>query len=154
MNFDDLKTSKYLAGKDLPDGGLEVTIAGFEMVTLKDGPKVVMTFREAGIKPMIVNMTNRNRLTSICGSPESRNMVGHRVQLYFDKGVEMAGELVGGLRIRPLGVMTGKPAPTAGVAATVSPESLQAALAMLQARADQQQRQTQDRDPFAQDVPF
>ena len=155
MNFDDIKTSsKYLAQKDVPDAGLDLTVAGFELVTMKDNAqKVVMSFREPGVKPMFVNATNRNRLTAICKSPESRNMIGHRVNVFCDPTVEMGGELVGGLRIRPVSVTSGGPTSTQAGTPDVSPASLQAALKLLQARADAQTKPA-GVDPFDQEVPF
>jgi len=156
MNFDDLKTSKYLAQKDVPDSGLDLTVAGFELVTMKDNQqKVVASWREPGVKPMIVNATNRNRLTALCKSSESRNMVGHRVNVYCDPTVEMGGELVGGLRIRPCSAQGADVAPQAGVAPGVSPDALQAALKMLQARAHAAAKPgPAGKDPFDQEVPF
>ena len=156
MNFDDLKTSKYLAQKDVPDAGLDLTVAGFELVTMKDNAqKVVMSFREPGVKPMIVNATNRNRLTALCKSPESRNMIGHRVNVFSDPTVEMGGELVGGLRIRPCSAQGAGPAVTTPPVAGVSPDALQAALKLLQARADAAAKPgPAGKDPFDQEVPF
>ena len=154
MNFDDLKTSKYLAQKDVPDAGLDLTVAGFELVTMKDNQqKVVASWREPGVKPMIVNATNRNRLTVLCKSSESRNMVGHRINVWCDPTVEMGGELVGGLRIRPCSVHGADVAPQAGVAPDASVASLQAALKLLQAKADAQTKPA-GVDPFDQEVPF
>jgi len=156
MNFDDLKTSKYLAQKDVPDAGLDLTVAGFELVTMKDNQqKVVASWREPGVKPMIVNATNRNRLTVLCKSSESRNMVGHRINVWADPTVEMGGELVGGLRIRPCSVHGAIPAPVQDQVATVSDAALQAALKLLQAKADAQTKpKPAGVDPFDQEVPF
>ena len=156
MNFDDLKTSKYLAQKDVPDSGLDLTVAGFELVTMKDNQqKVVVSWREPGVKPMIVNATNRNRLTALCKSSESRNMVGHRINVWADPTVEMGGELVGGLRIRPCSVHGAIPAPVQDQVATVSDAALQAALKLLQAKADAQTKpKPAGVDPFDQEVPF
>ena len=156
MNFDDLKTSKYLAQKDVPDAGLDLTVAGFELVTMKDNQqKVVASWREPGVKPMIVNATNRNRLTVLCKSSESRNMVGHRINVWADPTVEMGGELVGGLRIRPCSVHGAIPAPVQDQVATVSDAALLAALKLLQAKADAQTKpKPAGVDPFDQEVPF
>jgi len=156
MNFDDLKTSKYLAQKDVPDAGLDLTIGSFEMVTMKDNTqKVALSFREPGVKPMLVNATNRNRLTALCKTSESRNMLGHRINIWADPTVEMGGELVGGLRIRPVSVTSGGPTPTQAGTPDVSPASLQAALKLLQARADAAAKPgPAGTDPFDQEVPF
>ena len=163
MNFDDIKTSsKYLAQKDVPDAGLDLTVAGFELVTMKDNTqKVALSFREPGVKPMLVNATNRNRLTALCKTSESRNMLGHRINVWADPTVEMGGELVGGLRIRPCSVHGAIPAPVQDQVATVSDASLQAALKLLQARADAQTKPAPVKvgpagpaDPFDDEIPF
>ena len=156
MNFDDLKTSKYLAQKDVPDAGLDLTIGAFEMVTMKDNAqKVVLSFREPGVKPMIVNATNRNRLTSLCKTSETRNMIGHRVNVFPDTTVEMGGERVGGLRIRPCSVHAAGVVATVPPTAGIAPDALAAALALLQSRADAVTKPgPAGSDPFDQDVPF
>ena len=158
MNFDDLKTSKYLAQKDVPDAGLDLTIGSFEMVTMKDNSqKVALSFREPGVKPMLVNATNRNRLTALCKTSESRNMLGYRINVWADPTVEMGGELVGGLRIRPCSVHGADVAPIQDQVATVSPASLQAALKMLQAKADAQAKPAgvnADTGNWTDEVPF
>lgn len=102
MKFGELNSSKYLAKTDLPAAGLNLTIAGFTMVHLNDGDKPAMAFLEANIKPMLVNKTNRNRLTEIFGTDDSQQMIGRRVNVYNDPNVEMGGAQVGGLRVRPL----------------------------------------------------
>ena len=158
MNFDDLKTSKYLAQKDVPDAGLDLTIGSFDMVTMKDNSqRVALSFREPGVKPMLVNATNRNRLTALCKTSESRNMLGHRINVWADPTVEMGGELVGGLRIRPCSVHGADVAPIQDQVATVSPASLQAALKMLQAKADAQAKPAgvnADTGNWTDEVPF
>ena len=156
MNFDDLKTSKYLAQKDVPDQGLDLTIAAIAVEVMKDGDSVVVgSWREPGVKAMILNATNRKRLTVLCKSPESRNMIGHRINVFADPSVEYAGELVGGLRIRPVSVTSGGQAPVQDQVATVSDASLQAALKLLQAKADAVTKPgPAGVDPFDQEVPF
>lgn len=131
MKFSDLDNSKYLSKKDVPDTGLDLTIAGFELVQLKDGQKPAMSFREPGVKPMLVNKTNRNRLSQLFKTDESRNMVGRQINVWHDPNVEMGGELVGGLRVRPC---VGHGAPVAPQAAPDA-NTLATAMALLEKRA-------------------
>lgn len=163
MKFSDLSSSKYLAKTDVPAQGLNLTIAGFTLVQLDDGAKPAMAFLEANVKPMLVNKTNRNRLTSIFGTDDSQQMIGGRICVFNDASVEMGGELVGGLRIRPVALTAPAPsqtvyAPRRQAAPAAAPElsesSLAAALAILQARADAQKQPGPPADPFDQEVPF
>jgi len=102
MKFSELSSSKYLAKGDVPAHGINLTIASFTMVELDDGKKPAMAFLEANIKPLLLNATNRNRLTDMFGTDDSQQMIGRQVNVYNDPSVEMGGKLVGGLRVRPL----------------------------------------------------
>jgi len=64
-----------------------------------------------GVKPMVVNSTNRKIIASIvkiknkCTGSESRNIgnwKGLTIQLVFDESVKMMGKLTGGIRISPI----------------------------------------------------
>lgn len=100
MNLSDFDQSKYLAGRDLPEGGLVATIAGFEIVDLKDGSKKPAVKFLQGVKPLLLNKTNRGRLAKIFGTDDTQAMVGQRIAVYYDPDVSFGGETVGGLRVR------------------------------------------------------
>ena len=64
-----------------------------------------------GVKPMVVNSTNRKVIAQIvkirnkCTASESRNIdnwKGLVIQLVFDESVKMMGKLTGGIRISPI----------------------------------------------------
>jgi hypothetical protein len=64
-----------------------------------------------GVKPMVVNSTNRKTIANIvkirnkCTSTESRNIgnwTGLPIQLIFDASVKMMGKLTGGIRVSPI----------------------------------------------------
>ena len=64
-----------------------------------------------GVKPMVVNSTNRKIIASIvkiknkCTGSESRNIgnwKGLTIQLVFDESVKMMGKLTGGIRVSPI----------------------------------------------------
>jgi len=64
-----------------------------------------------GVKPMVVNSTNRKVIASIvkirnkCTGSESRNIdnwKGLSIELVFDESVKMMGKLTGGIRISPI----------------------------------------------------
>jgi len=119
MKLSDFATpSKYLAGRDLPAGGLDLVIGGFEPATMQDGQvKLTMTWQNPSIKPMVLNATNRKRLEVIFRTEQCGAMLGQRVGVYFDTFVEnQHKEMVGGLRLRPPGVtLSGSGAPPSGV---------------------------------------
>lgn len=64
-----------------------------------------------GVKPMVINSTNRKTVASIlkikdnCTSSESRNIgnwKGLSVELVFDESVKMMGKRTGGIRVSPI----------------------------------------------------
>lgn len=68
-------------------------------------------FSEEGVKPMMVNSTNRQAINTLVkttkglSSAESRilkNWVGERIELMFDPSVKMKGKVVGGIKVSPL----------------------------------------------------
>lgn len=74
-----------------------------EQVTGSDGKKEecsVMHFREKGVKPMILNVTNSKTLARMYGTPYIEEWAGRRVQLYATM-VSAFGAEVEALRIRP-----------------------------------------------------
>lgn len=113
MDLNAFSSSKYLSKTDLPAQGLTLTIASFGVETMQDQRKKPwVAFLEPGIKPMLLNKTNINRLKAILGTTQTEAMVGKRIQVYNDPMIEMQGQVVGGLRLRPL------PAPPAPAPAT------------------------------------
>jgi hypothetical protein len=102
MKLSDLNSGKYLAGTDVGEVGAVFTIKAFDLEEMKDGSsKLVMHFREAGSKPMVVNKINGKRLTAIFRSDETDTMIGRKVHAYLDPMVEFQGKIVGGLRLKP-----------------------------------------------------
>lgn len=95
--------SKYLKADDFPEPAL-VTIHGFKRMNMAkegEGPryKWLCKFKEFD-KPMVANKTNLKRMAKIFDSENTDNWIGKRVELFYDENVEMAGEIVGGLRVR------------------------------------------------------
>lgn len=63
-----------------------------------------------GVKPMVVNSTNRKTIANIikgtkkCTAAESRNIdnwIGTKIELTFDPNVKMMGKITGGIRVVP-----------------------------------------------------
>ena len=72
-----------------------VSVAG------RKGDYNIAYFVEKGVKPLVLNVTNANRVRSFCGgSPFVENWKNVRVELYPDFTVKMKGEVVGGVRIK------------------------------------------------------
>ena len=95
-------SAKYLGKTDVNEMGITLTISGFGVEKFQDGrEKPYVTWAE-GAKPMLLNKNNINRLKVIIGSTNTAAMIGRRVQVFTDPMVEMQGQLVGGLRIRPV----------------------------------------------------
>jgi hypothetical protein len=105
MNLNDFNQSKYLAGRELPEGGLDLVIGGFDVVKLNDGTsKPAMSWTNPSVKPMLLNRTNRLRLEVIFRTSQTEALIGQRVGVFFDRMVQgPSGDMVGGLRLRPAG---------------------------------------------------
>jgi len=103
MNLNDFNQSKYLAGRELPEGGLDLVIGGFDVVKLNDGTsKPAMSWTNPSVKPMLLNRTNRLRLEVIFRTSQTEALIGQRVGVFFDRMVQGPnGDMVGGLRLRP-----------------------------------------------------
>lgn len=163
MNLSEFSASKYLGKAEVPNP-IQLTIASFGIEPFDTGPKPFVIWLEPDVKPMLLNRTNRNRLQAIFGTGDTGHMIGRRVVVFNDPMVEMQGQMVGGLRIRPvehapvvpfgpLPVRQGPPA--LGSLANVPEADLAAALALLQSRADAAAKPgPAGTDPFDQEVPF
>ena len=110
MRKDEAFPSKWLGKSDLIDGPILVTIesVGFEDVQVDSGTesKTVMYFREANIKPLIVNVTNWDRIETAYGA-ESDEWIGKTIEVYHDPNVMFGRDKKGGTRVR---IPNGKPA--------------------------------------------
>lgn len=60
-------------------------------------------FEDKGVKPFVLNATNSKVVKSFCGnSPFVEDWKNVRVELFIDENVKMKGEVVGGVRIKPV----------------------------------------------------
>ena len=74
-----------------------------ETVTTAEGKsqKAVVHFKEAGLKPMILNVARSKAITKVAGSPYFEDWPGVRIQLYIEEGIRAFGEIVNAVRVRP-----------------------------------------------------
>lgn len=103
-NINTMSESKYLKQSDV-NGDVIVTVVKVGQKNIaKEGDAVdlkwLIRFEEFQ-KPMVLNATNRKRLAKACRSDETDDWTGKEAILYVDPDVEYAGEIVGGLRIKP-----------------------------------------------------
>jgi len=157
MNLKEFSASKYLGKGDVPQP-LVLTIASLGIEKFDDsGQKPFINWMEP-IKPMLLNKVNRNRLMAITGQSESAHMIGMKVEVFNDPMIEMQGELVGGLRLRPVTYQTPVPqhVPAAPQMPTTPPAPTGLELAQLRAAQALQAKQAgpAGADPFDQEVPF
>lgn len=112
MKVSDLMTSKFLKQSDVPEDKL-VTVKELKKQNVarddEDAEYKYTIFFEEFEKGMVLNSTNIKRLAKALGD-DTDNWIGGKVVLYVDPDVEYAGQIVGGLRIRPR--KGTKPAPT------------------------------------------
>ena len=112
MKVSDLMTSKFLKQSDVPEDKL-VTVKELKKQNVarddEDAEYKYTVYFEEFEKGMVLNSTNIKRLAKALGD-DTDNWIGGKVVLYVDPDVEYAGQIVGGLRIRPR--KSTKPAPT------------------------------------------
>ena len=98
-NANDFLGGNYLRKEDIHEP-MTVTVANVwsEAVMNSARKKLVISFNEIE-KPLILNKTNIKRLVEIFDTQETSRWQG-RVTLYVEQGVEYAGRVVGGLRLK------------------------------------------------------
>lgn len=101
-NVNDLKNSQFLTKEDV-EPPVKVTIKSYneQNVELEGEPerkKWTLFFHELD-KPLVLNMTNGQRIQVITGSGEFKDWIGKQITLYNDKTVSFAGKLTGGIRV-------------------------------------------------------
>lgn len=96
---------KYLSEADfmkMPEFAATISATTNEKVQNASGKsdKTVVHFAE-NIKPMVLNVTNSKSIAKVAKTPLVEKWKGVRIQLYFDPKVKFAGDVVGGVRVRP-----------------------------------------------------
>lgn len=101
FNINQVLASKWMAGTDLPQQGLDLPILNVtkEAVGEMLEEKLAVHFG-GGFKPMLANRTNLRILSSLFG-PNTGAWAGKVVNVYHDPSVQYGGKLVGGIRVRP-----------------------------------------------------
>jgi len=95
--------SKYLDKNDVGEGGKNLTIKTLDRVQVDDkDPNSVKTVIHwtQDAKPMVLNKTNKNRLSVILKATTVGDIIGKTVNVFNDPMVEFGGEITGGIRIR------------------------------------------------------
>jgi hypothetical protein len=100
--------SKHLKPVDLADGPVVATIKLAELERMKgfDGkevPKVVLYFTKK-LKPLPLNRTNFEAVMDICGSDDSDDFPGTKIEVYATK-TSMNGKVMDCVRIRAPGAI-------------------------------------------------
>ena len=99
-NANDFLGGNYLKKEDV-EGPVTVNVTNVwtEAVLNAARKKLVISFSELE-KPLILNKTNIKRLARIFGTGDTTAWRGP-VTVYVEQGVEYAGRVVGGIRVRP-----------------------------------------------------
>jgi hypothetical protein len=102
-NVDDMSESKYLKQSDVGDGKI-LTIAGVKKVNVAlpdEEPEYKWTLEfEHGVKPMVLNKINRERIALYLGARDTDLWLGKKILVWADPDVEYGGKITGGLRVK------------------------------------------------------
>jgi hypothetical protein len=115
MNIDEMGGNSRFLKKEDCEPPITVTIDHLQkenVARIGETPELkwCLFFRD-GVKPMVLNSTNRQLIARILGSKETDDWRGRKIELYHDPNVTFGGELVGGIRARkaPVKMMRMKP---------------------------------------------
>lgn len=106
-NIDEMNDSRFLTAAECGEKG---KLLVFEYVTKqnvapRDQPpkEKWCSYHSNGVKPLVLNKTNRQKIAEILGSKETDNWTGGRVIAYKANGIMFQGKMVEGIRIRTPG---------------------------------------------------
>lgn len=97
----------FIGEGDFQDGEEKVLTIGSvnasETVTTSEGKskKAVVHWKEAGVKPMILNVSRSKSIEKVAGSGYFEDWPGVSIQLYIEHGIKAFGEVVSAVRVRP-----------------------------------------------------
>lgn len=74
--------------------------------------KAVIHWKEAGNKPMILNVARSKSIEKVAGSGYFEDWPGVQVQLYIEHGIKAFGDVVSAVRVRPFRPKAQAPAPS------------------------------------------
>ena len=103
MHISKMKQSRYLKTADVDDDVL-VTIDRVELEKIdhdSDEEKYVLYMQEFD-KGLVLNWTNIQLLAKATGSEDTDTWAGNQVILFHDETVMFRGNVVGGIRVRPV----------------------------------------------------
>ena len=118
MNINDMYPSAFLKASDLQGRAIKVKIKDCSFQTMGDETKPVLSFHGKD-KEMVLNKTNSMALASAFG-PETESWKGKEIELFSMK-VQFQGQLVDGLRVRPIAPANDVQAPPAAKAPASEP---------------------------------
>lgn len=73
--------------------------------------KAVVHWKEAGNKPMILNVARSKSIEKVAGSGYFEDWPGVQVQLYIEHGIKAFGDVVSAVRVRPFRPKAQAPVP-------------------------------------------
>jgi len=104
MKISEMLASNWLRKEDLSDpvGGEVFTIRKLteELVGQDQQSKWAVHWKERDVAPLLLNKTNLRILAAMLGD-DTDGWLGKEVEVYHDPSISYAGQLVGGLRVRP-----------------------------------------------------
>ena len=106
-----MKQSRYLKTGDVdPEVLITIKRVLLEKIDDESGDEKWVLYTLEFDKGLVLNWTNIQLIAKALGSEDSDAWSGHQVILYHDETVQFRGNVVGGIRVRPV---KKKPAPQA-----------------------------------------
>jgi hypothetical protein len=106
-NIDEMNDSRFLTAAECGEQGklLVIEYVTKQNVSPRDQPpkEKWCSYHSNGVKPLVLNKTNRQKIAEILGSKETDDWTRGRVVAYKASGIIFQGKMVEGIRIRAPG---------------------------------------------------
>jgi hypothetical protein len=91
--------SKFMKASDLNGRAVVATIASVDSEEVGKDQRYVVRFVEAGVKPLVLNLTNGETISDVAGSEDVDDWPGQKIEI-FPSSTSFQGKRVACLRVR------------------------------------------------------
>ena len=98
MDMSQFVAGEYLKKEDVPYEGVEAKMLGVKLIKVQNEDRPLLGLDN--MKPLVLNKININVIRKMYGD-RSEDWHGMMINVYHDPMVQMAGQVVGGVRIKP-----------------------------------------------------
>ena len=101
MHISKMKQSRCLKVADI-DPDVVVTIKDVKLEDIGDDEEKYVLYTDEFPKGLVLNWTNAQLIAKATRDEDTTGWMGHKIVLYHDETVQFRGQVVGGIRVRPV----------------------------------------------------